>query len=181
MNTVELVSNEVMIVEEDPMKRTQRHQITSVVTAGLLAYSLLFLLPSMAQAACDPPQKSRWGGMATLTDVCELGLTTTDASSDMTSSRGPAALAKQDRAAQFATATLESLTQDLAKGSGEYLSALATLLDVPADRQGTFFALAQEQYPLLAQRGDSSPVEMIRTLQMAMAGHPAFAQTVALR
>jgi hypothetical protein len=119
--------------------------------------------------------------MATFTDVCELGLTTTNASSDMTSSRGPAALAKQNRAIRFAADTIEPLSQNMAQGGGEYLSALAELLDVPADRHKAFFALAQEQYALLAQRADAAPAEIIRTLQVAMAGHPAFAQTVALR
>lgn len=163
------------------MKRTRRYSITSALMAALLAHSPWIILPGNAQAACDPPQKSRWGGMATFTDVCELGLTTTDASSDMTSSRGPDALAKQERAIHFATNAYEPLSQNIAQGGGEYLSALSELLDVPVDRQGAFFTLAQEQYPLLAQRGESSPAEMIHTLQTTMAAHPVFGQTDVLR
>lgn len=162
------------------MNRKRRAPITSALMAALLLQSLWIIPPNTAQAACDPPQKSRWGGMATFTDVCELGMTTSGVSSDVSSSRRQE-LAKSEQALQFASHSMENLSQDMARGQGEYLASLAMLLEVPTDRHAAFFTLAQEQYPLLAQGGDVSPVELIRALQTAMATHPAFAQTVALR
>lgn len=162
------------------MNRQQSSPITSALIAVLLLQLLWISLPSVAQAACDPPQKSWWGGMATFTDVCELGMTTSGVSSDVTSSRRQD-LAKADQAALFASASMENLSQDMAQGHGEYLTSLAVLMEVPAERQAAFFALTQEQYPLLAQEGASSPAELIRTLQVAMAAHPVFSLAVALR
>jgi hypothetical protein len=37
----------------------------------------------------------------------------------------------------------------MAQGRGEYLTAMATLLDVPADHHAEFFRFAQESYPLV--------------------------------
>jgi hypothetical protein len=119
-------------------------------------------------------------GISVSSNICEWAFDMTSSSSDISSSRRQQ-LSKSEQAVQFASHAMENLTQDMAQGGGEYLASLAGLMDVPADRQAVFFALAQDQYPLLAERGASSPAELIRSLQLAMAAHPAFAQTVALR
>ncbi len=148
---------------------------------GLLFLGLAWFIAPANGFACERPKERTWLQLlATMPDPCEIGFSTTDASSDMSSSRRQQ-VAKSGQAVMFAAASMESLSQDMARGEGEYLTSLATLLEVPADRQAAFFQLAQEHYPLSAQDGRSSPADMIRGLQLAMAAHPAFAQAVALR
>jgi hypothetical protein len=43
----------------------------------------------------------------------------------------------------FVAATFGNLAEDMARGHGEHLTALATLLGVPADHQLVFYALVQ--------------------------------------
>src|SRR6059036_440866 len=57
----------------------------------------------------------------------------------------------------FVAATFENLAEDMARGQGEHLTALATLLGVPTDHQQTFYTLLQERYRELIGRGEASP------------------------
>jgi hypothetical protein len=63
----------------------------------------------------------------------------------------------------FVAFNLENLKQDMAKGHGEYLTSLSTLLGVPQDRQASFFAYAQSRYPFVKEH-QSSPQEVIALL-----------------
>lgn len=64
----------------------------------------------------------------------------------------------------FATLNFENLREDMAQGRGEYLASLATLLSVPNDRQGEFFRLTQEKYPILFHSERTTPGEMLVAL-----------------
>lgn len=76
----------------------------------------------------------------------------------------------------FASLNFDALTAEMAQGQGEHLASLATLMGVPAERQGEFFAMAQERYTSLVQAGEASPVALVKSLNDAVAGHPILAQ-----
>ena len=63
----------------------------------------------------------------------------------------------------------------MARGQGEHLTALATLLGVPTDRQEAFRTLVQERYRELIGRGETSPSALIKALDEAMAEYPLVA------
>lgn len=63
----------------------------------------------------------------------------------------------------FVAINFENLKQDMAKGHGEYLTSLSSLLGVPQDRQASFFAHAQSRYPFVREH-QSSPQEVIALL-----------------
>ena len=79
----------------------------------------------------------------------------------------------------FVATTFENLAGDMARGQGEHLTALATLLGVPTDRQEAFRTLVQERYHELIGRGETSPSALIKALDEAIAGHPVLAQVEA--
>ena len=81
----------------------------------------------------------------------------------------------EEKVNMFASANFESLSQEMAQGQGEHLASLATLMGVPADHQGMFFAMAQERYASLAQVGEPSPVRLVKVLNDGMAVHPDLA------
>src|SRR5574337_877926 len=56
----------------------------------------------------------------------------------------------------FVAATFDGLTAEMAKGEGEHLASLATMMGVPVEQQPQFFALAQERYQELVHAGDTS-------------------------
>jgi hypothetical protein len=76
----------------------------------------------------------------------------------------------------FVAATFENLAGDMARGQGEHLAALATLMGVPTDRQPEFFALAQERYRELTAQDETSPSALIKSLDQAMTGWPLLAE-----
>jgi len=87
----------------------------------------------------------------------------------------------EHKATMFASLNFENLSQDMARGQGEHLTALATLMGVPAEQQPAFFALTQEKYAMLIQAGETSPAAMIRALNDAMASHAVLAKAGASR
>jgi Protein of unknown function (DUF3015) len=56
----------------------------------------------------------------------------------------------------FVSQNADQVSQDMARGRGEYLTSLATLMGIPPERQAEFFILAQEQFRDLMQRQGGS-------------------------
>lgn len=76
----------------------------------------------------------------------------------------------------FVAATFENLAGDMARGNGEHLASLATMLGVPVEHQAEFFAMAQDRYRTLVEAGDVSSHAVIKAIEEAMAGHPVLAR-----
>lgn len=76
----------------------------------------------------------------------------------------------------FVASTFETISGDMARGGGEHLAALATLMGVPVDQHPAFFALTQQQYQVLVQAGETSSVAVVKALQDVMGGRPVLAQ-----
>ncbi len=83
---------------------------------------------------------------------------------------------KTEKVNVFAAINFENLAQDMARGEGEHLASLATLMGVPEDQQAEFFTLAQDKYTTLIQSGETTPVAMLKALNDAMETHPVLAQ-----
>ena len=61
----------------------------------------------------------------------------------------------------FASTNWDNLSQDMARGQGEHLGALAVLLNVPSQQESRFFEVAQEQYRGL---GSATPEQVVASL-----------------
>jgi len=109
-----------------------------------------------------------------LSTGCTLKATldsTTDTTSNFLSSTTPGAWFTEDgllRAEQKVTAftayNQTNLEQDLARGQGEYLTSLGTLLGVVDDRQATFRSNAQDAFSTLVSYDQAARVTHFRTL-----------------
>lgn len=104
--------------------------------------------------------------------ACTSPTGTTKDSFDMTSSTTGRSWFTEDgivkddtKALAFATMNFTVVKQNMAQGQGEYLTSLGTLLGVPADRQPSFAALVQDQYPTLVRSDRSTPGEVVAFLQ----------------
>lgn len=82
----------------------------------------------------------------------------------------------EHKVTMFAAINFDNLSQEMAQGHGEHLASLATLMGVPAEQQGEFFALTQERYTSLIQAGETSPVALVKALNDAIATHPVLAK-----
>ncbi len=82
----------------------------------------------------------------------------------------------EQKVTMFAAINFDNLSQEMAQGRGEHLASLATLMGVPAEQQGAFFALTQERYTSLIQSGETSPVALVKALNDAIAAHPVLAK-----
>lgn len=56
----------------------------------------------------------------------------------------------------FMTANLDNLSQDIAQGQGEYLTALAALMGIPQNEHPAFFALTQHNASTLVSTSNSA-------------------------
>jgi hypothetical protein len=64
----------------------------------------------------------------------------------------------------FAAFNQENVEQDLARGQGEYLASLGTLMGIPSDRQGAFRAKAQGAFLTLMSSDQQARLQQLRLL-----------------
>ena len=69
----------------------------------------------------------------------------------------------------FASTNWDNLVQDMARGEGEHLTSLATLLKIPANRQSEFFEFAQDKYQ--ASTGIEVPEQVVASLHETWNSH----------
>ena len=77
---------------------------------------------------------------------------------------------------RFVASSFDTLSEEMARGGGEHLTALATLMGVPFEQHPVFFAMAQQHYRMLVEAGETSSVALLKALEEAMSGQPIFAQ-----
>jgi hypothetical protein len=104
---------------------------------------------------------------------------TTDPTTDILSSTSGKTWFAEDgyvhdeyKAIAFASLNFTNLNQDMARGQGEYLASLGTILGVPADRQEAFGALAQAHYPHFMASARTTPADLLASLTSAMKDVP---------
>ncbi len=95
-------------------------------------------------------------GFGLTVSACGTTKATTDTTSNFFSSTTPGdlftadGLVKQDQKVHLFTGVMyENLRHDIARGNGEYLTSLGTLLNIPSTEQNEFGRLVQDKYPLL--------------------------------
>lgn len=105
--------------------------------------------------------------------------TTSDGTTNFLSSTTPGAwftseglVKDQYKVTAFTTLNFQNLKEDMARGQGEYLTSLGTLIGVPADYQAEFFALAQAKYPFLVSSDRTTPGEMLAALSRELSASP---------
>ncbi len=86
----------------------------------------------------------------------------------------------------FVSQNVDYVAQDMARGRGEYVSSLATVMGIPPDHQAEFFNLAQELFWDMMQRqrasdaaidGEGAPRAMLIALQEGMRIHSIRSKT----
>jgi Protein of unknown function (DUF3015) len=81
-----------------------------------------------------------------------------------------------ERANLFIGVNYASLAEDMARGGGEHLASLATLMHVPQEYQPAFFAMVQERHAFFLEPGEDDPAAIQEALRAAIAMHHVFAQ-----
>lgn len=113
-------------------------------------------------------------GILLLTAGCTLKGTTqeiTDTTSNITASTSghiwwneDGLLHSEHKTIAFATYNQANVEQDVARGSGEYLASLGTLLGTTGDTQPLFQVKSQEQFVTLLPAGHDARVRQLRGL-----------------
>ncbi len=95
-----------------------------------------------------------------------------DVSSGFISSSSPDSIfADYARAEEFVRRNFVRIKFDMAVGEGEYVSALAVLLKVPAVRQEEFCSLTKQRFGVLYPTATTSPAEMLARLKREVELH----------
>lgn len=102
---------------------------------------------------------------------------------DTTSSTTPGAFFTQDgtlkgdqKVNAFVASNFENLKDEMARGQGEYLTSLGSLLGVQKTRQTEFLALAREKYPVLVPSDQTTPDQMLVALARELSANPSLTQ-----
>jgi hypothetical protein len=76
---------------------------------------------------------------------------------------------------QFVAANLDSLSQEMAQGQGDHVTALAGLMGCSSAVQGEFAKLSQEKYGAIFTSADAQPLVVLASLKQEMTREPALA------
>lgn len=165
-----------------------------VVTIVAVAFALIPMSPAMADIKSDTGPgcglgKLLWGEAASghnkivqqvlaATTNGTLGNQTFGITSGTSGCTNDGMVKNDQKVIVFASANFENLKQEMAQGGGEYLSSLATLMDIPAEHQGVFFSMTQERYTSLVKSETTTPDEMLVALNQELSAHPMLSQVV---
>lgn len=119
---------------------------------------------------------------AIATTACNTSKATMDTTVKFFSSTSPDSMFTADGMVErrqkvnlFAGVAFENLRQDAAQGSGQYLTSLAVLLNVPSHRQGHFGRFVQDRYPVLftseLASDPAAHLKMLAILDQEMEAH----------
>lgn len=87
-------------------------------------------------------------------------------------------VSREHETAVYAEATIENLSQEMARGQGEHLASLATLMGVPTDLHAAFFQFTQQHYATLFLSEQNDAVQMLTALKTLLATDPVLASVV---
>ncbi|MGF1614652.1 MAG: DUF3015 family protein [Gammaproteobacteria bacterium] len=113
-------------------------------------------------------------GLTWLLSSCAFTETTTEtvantseATVEFTSSTSPrdSTSAAEQKVYAFTTVNFERIREDMARGGGEYLASLASLMGIPEAGQPAFFALTKERFPGLLSSDELTPRELVARLE----------------
>lgn len=95
---------------------------------------------------------------------------TVNASIKFTSSTSPgqSSSARDQKVYAFTAVNFDRIREDMARGGGEHLTALAALLEIAPSEQPAFFALTQKSFPTLFSSDQTTPEELLAKLDRAM-------------
>ncbi len=77
----------------------------------------------------------------------------------------PAAFASNERLNKFVSDNMDNLAMDISKGSGEYLSTLAVLLDTPIEERSAFYSTLQSNFSNIYATCDVTHVDVLNNIE----------------
>lgn len=80
--------------------------------------------------------------------------------------------------AYFAQVNFDHLKRDMARGDGEYLATMATLMGVDDADRTAFYALTRERYTELVRSPETTSAEFLANLDRELAATPSLARYV---
>lgn len=103
------------------------------------------------------------GTSQAVTDLTEPTKNFTSSTSPKSWFAADGTLKSEYKVMAFTVLNYDNLKDNMARGQGEYLASLASLIDVPQDEQVRFFAFAQALYPTIYGDG-IEPVDSVNRL-----------------
>lgn len=95
-------------------------------------------------------------------------------------SKSASLMTREQRIARFTENNFDQLKRDISIGQGEYLSSLASLMQIEPAQRPAFFAFAQNNFTRLFPGPQTRAADMLAVLDREMRADPRFAQRVAL-
>ena len=103
------------------------------------------------------------GTSQAVTDLTEPTKEFTSSTSPKSWFTGDGLLKAEQKVMAFTVLNYDNLKENIARGQGEYLASLASLVNVPLEGQAEFFVFAQGRYPTVDGEG-IPPVDSVNRL-----------------
>jgi len=68
----------------------------------------------------------------------------------------------------FVAANMDNISIDMAQGQGDYLNSLASMMGIDDKDKNSFFSLTQDKYEKLLGENESSPNQLLASLEAVM-------------
>ena len=101
---------------------------------------------------------------ATIKEITDMTSNVTETTSGRTWFTEDGMLHPEHKLTTFTTLNQTSVEQDLARGQGNYLTSLGTLLGLPDNQQAAFHARAQGAFVTLMTSNHDAQLQQLRTL-----------------
>ena len=111
------------------------------------------------------------GTSQAVTDLTEPTKNFTSSTSPKSWFAGDGTLKAEYKVMAFTVLNYDNLKDNIARGQGEYLASLASLVNVPQEEQAMFFSFAQGLYPTVYGDG-IEPVDSVNRLISALPKKP---------
>ncbi len=111
-------------------------------------------------------------GCSTITDTVAASTQTFTNASEATtnvSKSSPSAKNDTEQAVLFTKFNWMNLGSNMAKGQGEHLAALATLLHVEDAKRADFYQMTQQKFTTLFDSTETTPEQLVQSLQLEIA------------
>jgi hypothetical protein len=80
-----------------------------------------------------------------------------------------ASLMAMEKLNSFVGDNMDNLAMDISKGSGEYLTTLAVLLDIPIEERADLYNLLQANFSNIYTSRDVTHIEVLNNLELILA------------
>jgi len=147
--------------------------VTAIVSGGCITQPTLDVTKAPFRASTDLSEAPTRASSDLTDGTSDATTDLTQPTKEFTSSTSPRSWFSQDgilkpeyKLTAFTAFNVENLRDDVARGDGEYVTSLATLVGVPEGEHGRYLSSMQDRYPSLFAESRPAVESLVRAVSL---------------